>query len=695
MELVPDAVNNSTHSPDATSYVKSGTGTSARDSTDLSCTPINIRELCMMAVENDGLSLQHIPKTYRTFDLCMAAVKQNHTALVFVPMMHAPSIGEKLTPPVSNNEIIEMKRAYEVAVDHTGSELSHENNARHRLNTFEKCVAAIRRNSQNIRYVDIVFFTKCQITYSVNKCEHLLTCEADIQPFLSHVPAFYRSDSVCEYVVRIDGSNIHAVPATVCVPNFMLRAISSNANLLKHIPTSLWTNDMIETAINADCKIIHVVPAELQTAKMYDIIIRNAQHGFIDCLPSKLYTPQLLSKAARTDRKFATGISEDQLTFENCWLELQMDPVKLGTPMNTSEFEYASTRCINTISRDANAMRRVPKHMLTPEFCIAAIQKNPDAFCYVPEHLRTSEICSVAVRVRGLLREVPINMRTMEMCKMAVQYDGRALEYVPVYKRTKALCELAILTGTHLQNLPTEYHTRDTYMATIIFDGNNIQHVPQDALIPEFDRLAVESDGLSIKHLSTDRQTSSIVNAAVCENGNALQYISSIAKFLNDDVRSDAAFDKAETFLDLCMTAVQSSSAMLKYVPPILRIESICMTALETLESEMALVKLMKSIVILAMPDICNFTKEMSNMTQDKFYKTLVKCRGSYLKCIPHDRRTAELSSIAVTNDGLALVHVPLHFRTKYICSTAVSQNKLARLFVPHELRENLNKCPH
>jgi hypothetical protein len=42
-------------------------------------------EICLAAVQEDGLALQEVPKAFRTAEVCDAAVKQNATALQYVP----------------------------------------------------------------------------------------------------------------------------------------------------------------------------------------------------------------------------------------------------------------------------------------------------------------------------------------------------------------------------------------------------------------------------------------------------------------------------------------------------------------------------------------------------------------------------------------------------------------------------------
>jgi len=131
----------------------------------------------------------------------------------------------------------------------------------------------------------------------------------------------------------------------------------------------------------------------------------------------------------------------------------------------------------------------------------------------------------------------------------------------------------------------------------------------------------------------------------------------------------------------------------LKDVPPKEKTESLCLTAIkkDSLElkyvpQEISNYDILCEIALtnngLALEHVPLYKKSKDFY---KLYKIAITNNGLALEYVPFLQRTDELCKIAITNNGLALEHVPL--KTDELCEIAYNNNKDAYFFAPKHMQ--------
>ena len=171
--------------------------------------------------------------------------------------------------------------------------------------------------------------------------------------------------------------------------------------------------------------------------------------------------------------------------------------------------EAERTEWLEKIKKSYNALKKVPKELVTEEFCLAAVQLQSrfmgSALQYVPKELKTKEVCIAAVKHRGLaLAYVPPKLKTAEICQLAVQQNADAVSLVPDSLMTKDICLMAVQKkGLSLGGLPDELKTEDICLAAVQNNGFALQYVPEALKTMEICLAAVQADkyGLALNYV--------------------------------------------------------------------------------------------------------------------------------------------------------------------------------------------------
>jgi Domain of unknown function (DUF4116) len=345
-------------------------------------------------------------------------------------------------------------------------------------------------------------------------------------------------------------------------------------------------------------------------------------------------------------------LPEDMITQEFWDVAVKQDGYALSY---VPDEHRTSELCRLAVEQNGWALQFVPDHQKTPELCYIAIQQNGRALQYVLNNQKTPKLCSLAVQQCGeAIEYVPEEKRTLEICRVSVEQDGRALQYVPVNQQTPELCCLAVKQNWRaLEYIPLE---------CILF---NLKSNYCENYISKLGHLAVEQNGLTLRHVPERYRTPELCRIAVEQNGRALEYVP----------------DNYKT-LELCRLAVQGNGTALEFVPekrqnlgfwrwwkryfaPTQGYRSPKLCCLAVKQSGWAL---------------CYIPKEYKNY---ELYRLAIEQNGDVLQCIHEDQRIPSLCRLAVEQNGMALQYVPENAKTPELCRLAVEQNGRALYYVP------------
>ena len=165
-------------------------------------------EICMAAVKQHGSALMYVPEKLQTHEICMAAVKQNGSALAYV--------SHKLKTPEICME----------AIKKNGSALEY---VPHKLKTPEICMAAVKQNGYGLYYVPQQLKTP----------EICMAAVKQSGSALAYVPEELRTPEICMAAVQSEGTALMYVPDKLKTPEICIAAVKEYADAVRYVPQEL------------------------------------------------------------------------------------------------------------------------------------------------------------------------------------------------------------------------------------------------------------------------------------------------------------------------------------------------------------------------------------------------------------------------------------------------------------------------
>jgi hypothetical protein len=176
------------------------------------------KELCEMAVRNDGYSLQYVPEELKTKEMCELAIEQNGMALQHVP------------------EELGKKYFYDKEAKKNGEYLRFIPDE---YITKEMCESAFQQDIQ--LYKDFPeHFKTYQYSLILIKNNSMLLC---------NVPEKLRTKELCELAVQQNGNSLQYIPMELRTFELCKLAVQNGGNALKFVPKQYQTYELCELAI--------------------------------------------------------------------------------------------------------------------------------------------------------------------------------------------------------------------------------------------------------------------------------------------------------------------------------------------------------------------------------------------------------------------------------------------------------------
>ena len=252
------------------------------------------KELCELAVKQNGQALQLVPEELRIKELCEIAAKQDGLSLYFVP------------------EELKTKKIYELAVQNNGYALEY---VPEELRTPELCAIAVQNNGEALEYVPIKLRTKelCKLAVKENGfaleyvTEHLMTpelCESSVKNnalALEYIPEELKTKELCELVVKNNGYALQYIPEHLKTKELFKLAVQSNGNALDCVPKELRTKELCELAIQNNGYALKFVLEHLITQELCELAIQNSGYA-LQYVPEHLKTKELCKLAVKQNK---------------------------------------------------------------------------------------------------------------------------------------------------------------------------------------------------------------------------------------------------------------------------------------------------------------------------------------------------------------------------------------------------------
>ena len=237
------------------------------------------KELCDLAVQQNGLALQYVPKHLRTPYLYEIAVKQDGMALEYVPKEFKTL--ELCKIAVKNNgsalgytpEELKTEELCAIAVKQNGKSLEH---VKKNFKTSKLCELAVKQNGLNLMYVPYISKELCEIAVKQNGCavyyipENIITeelCELAVKQnskALKYIPYELRTKKLYELAVKQNGWSLGYTPDKYKTEELCLEAVQQNGWILQYVPEELRTKELCEIAIKNNGKALKFIPDNLK-----------------------------------------------------------------------------------------------------------------------------------------------------------------------------------------------------------------------------------------------------------------------------------------------------------------------------------------------------------------------------------------------------------------------------------------------
>ena len=186
------------------------------------------KELCELAVKQNGRALRYVPLEYKTEELCKLAIQEDGWSLKYIP------------------DELKTLELYELAVQKNGMALYHVPDE---LRTKKIYEMAVQQNGASLGYISTELRTKELCEIAVKQDGWFLDC----------VPIKLRTKELCELAIRQNGMALIHIPKEFRTPKLCKLAIQQNVNALSHVPIELRTKKICEMAVQQNSEAFQFV----------------------------------------------------------------------------------------------------------------------------------------------------------------------------------------------------------------------------------------------------------------------------------------------------------------------------------------------------------------------------------------------------------------------------------------------------
>ena len=245
-------------------------------------------ELCKLAANNNGMAWAYIPKGLITQELCNIAIQKNDDILDFVP------------------EKYKTKDFYTLLIKKNGKQIF---NTPKELITKELCELAIQQNGMALYYIPEKYKTKelCELAVNQKGCA------------LQFIPDKYITKELCEIAVKQNGYALEYTPKTLRTEKLCKIAVQQNSDALKYVPDKYKTKNFCELAVQQNGVALLYIPEKYQTFEIYKLAVQNSGIS-LTYVPKELRTKELYYLAVQNDGLALYSVPMKLRTKELCEL---------------------------------------------------------------------------------------------------------------------------------------------------------------------------------------------------------------------------------------------------------------------------------------------------------------------------------------------------------------------------------------
>ena len=228
------------------------------------------KELCELAVKQNGEALYYVLEKYITPELCKLAVKQNGNVLHCVP------------------ERLKTKEICELAIEQDGKAIA---DVPKKYLTKELYELAVKINGEALKFIPEHLKTKELYEMAVKQNGNALDC----------IPEQYKTKEMCELAIKQYGGSLYFVPEELRTPELCKLAVKNNGEALEFIPESLITKELYEIAVQQNGMALRHVPIKLRTEELCELAVKQDGYALVYILEN-LRTKELYNLAIQQNK---------------------------------------------------------------------------------------------------------------------------------------------------------------------------------------------------------------------------------------------------------------------------------------------------------------------------------------------------------------------------------------------------------
>ncbi len=405
-------------------------------------------------VEADWTNIKKIRKANRTEAVCLAAVKKNPEALLFVPEEVRNASEALLTELIwadsrwTYGDVPEECWTERLALEalKAGGDYSHRV-PKGILHTPEICREAAETGGTGWN----VWGALCEEAKTPENCLALVKRHGYV---LENIPREFLTHELCEAAVRSHPFAVRYVPEAF--EDVYVLAVRQDERVFRESDVYKKNSAVLGELMKTNGSLIREVPVEMRTKEL----CMTAQGNFA----------------------YAYGYMPEEWRTDEVWRM--------------------------AVALDCNVLSEVPEEMRTEsmrDVALAALDKKEperlkEFLSHVPYALRTEDVCRKVLKRNGInLRWVPKELMTHELCEIAVKSEGNAIGLVPQELCDETLNILAVENGCRLYNIPQSRRTEAVCKAAVAHNADNFDWIPEEAKTPEVCLTALKAGGSKVQ----------------------------------------------------------------------------------------------------------------------------------------------------------------------------------------------------
>jgi hypothetical protein len=511
---------------------------------------INKAKIYEIAFEYSPYFFEHIPKQYRTKEMCKLIFEHDVTTFhnipdnfrtddMYIEALHS-GIRNIQIPDKYNNQPF-----YDRLVAFRPSNIQY---VPPEFRTYDICEAAVKSESRLFEFVPTdlktyeIYALKIDYEFYVQDIYDIPTDIKNIDfynalinldiKFFKYVPDEFKNYSMCKNAIDEDIYNFRYVNEDFCCLDsllYILNCIRSNLATVDGYNTITWFDrhclpellKKFSPKTDADWKeVVKYYPKIIKHITFYDEVAEMLGYTSEEYDVNEELYSQLAKIAVIEYPSNLKHIRENKQTAEIC---------ELAVKANHNNFAFiqddslkSNALCLLYFNLGGTDLSLIPKNKQTVEICELAVKANHRNFEIIQgDGLKSSALCLLYFNLGGTdLTLIPKNKQTPEICELAVNANHKNFVIIQDNSlKSDALCLLYFnLGGTDLSLIPKHKQTPEICELAVKLNHKNFEIIQDDTLKSEVLCLRYfELGGTDLSHIPFNKRTAKLCVVA-CEN---------------------------------------------------------------------------------------------------------------------------------------------------------------------------------